>query len=67
MRTDMAEMKKPAARKPAAKKEKQNKYICVRNPLFHPFKNVTIGALPVELFPDSWLDSQVKAGLIKCQ
>lgn len=67
----MAETKKPAARKqarkPAKKKVELDKYVCVRSPLFHPFKNITIGTLPVELVSDSWLDSQVKAGLIKCQ
>lgn len=67
-----AEPKKPAAKKAVPKKPtkvKRNvkRYVAVRVNMYHPFERVSIPTAPpgVILEGDSWLESQIEAGLIK--
>lgn len=65
-----AEPKKAAPKKPAAKKPRKKaapKFVSVRVQQYHPFQKVYIpmGSPGVMLEEDSWVNSQIKRGLIK--
>ena len=54
--------------KPQPEKElpdKPKKFISNNFRLWHPFQSKYISETPVELTMDGWLDSQIKAGLVK--
>lgn len=65
----MPAAKKPAAKKPAAKKqpvESPKLYACTIATIVHPFQKVRFNpGSPMPCQMDNWLESQIKAGLIK--
>jgi hypothetical protein len=50
---------------PKSKASKRTKYMSKKLTMAHPFQSVMMYPnTPVELVMDSWLDSQIKAGLV---
>jgi hypothetical protein len=50
---------------PKSKASKKTKYMSKKLTMAHPFQKVMMYPnTPVELVMDSWLDSQIKAGLV---
>ncbi len=62
-----ATKRKPAPKKPVKVKRSVKRYIAIRVDMYHPFERVKIPKAPpgVILEGDSWLESQIDAGLIK--